>query len=87
MPRKPSTPVKTPPASADKHPPAPITEQIAPPGKLDGEGRDAAITGGTRSLKRRAMGLDVLTARAEKRPRPRNAAKQAALKPAPLQNE
>ncbi len=45
---------------------------IAPPGKLQEENHDSAITGGTRSLSRRVLGLDVLNPELAKRPKSRS---------------
>jgi hypothetical protein len=59
----PGKPVAAPP------PAKPVTDGIAPPGKLDEESRDSAITGSTRSLTRRVMGLDVLASRTKKKAR------------------
>ena len=49
---------------------------IAAPGKLQEENRDSAITGGTRSLSRRVLGLDVL------KPAPVSPSRRKASQPA-----
>lgn len=59
-------------------------QEIAPPGKLGEEDRDSALTGGTRSLQRRVMGLAVLqphvgkkSAPARRGTKPKSSAKSA----------
>jgi hypothetical protein len=71
-PRQPGKTRATPPS-----PPAPQNrglEDIVPPGKLQAEDRDSAITGSTRSLQRRVMGLDVLKAHPPTKPRGKKSA-------------